>query len=396
MLFKEAKEAQPWPIRNGIVVAVLLFILQRQRQQRLAAAGPVGGYLAACAIIKNQHKDLPEWLEYHKWLGVSQFYIMDDGSDPPLDSVLQPYIQQGWVTHRLVGNHTALAQRMQNRTCAAFAPDKPQISAYNLCLQDYGHLHQWMSFTDADEFLVLTDGTPDLPTLLRDYESYGGLGANWKIFGSSGHLTRQPFALRAYTRCMPANYHKNRAVKTIGNMAYTAHVHGPHSIRAAPDHPVVTASGGVVKDAIAPTADYSRLALLHYQLKSRAEFEQKRKRGDPMSTGKQRYQEKFWTGINSRSKAKCREGVAAWKRWQNAKSAASGGSAASAGSLADRFAHLQQMVCRLRLVHEPQPPSGSGGSSSSSKGAPPGTALETSAKLRTDREPGVAAQRPKP
>ena len=21
----------------------------------------------------DQHKDLPEWLEYHKWLGVSQF-----------------------------------------------------------------------------------------------------------------------------------------------------------------------------------------------------------------------------------------------------------------------------------------------------------------------------------
>ena len=41
------------------------------------------------------------------------------------------------------------------------------------------------AFTDADEFLVLTDGTPDLPTLLRDYESYGGLGANWRIFGSS-------------------------------------------------------------------------------------------------------------------------------------------------------------------------------------------------------------------
>ena len=63
---------------------------------------------------------------------------------PSLCARHPPPVQQGWVTHRLVGNHTALAQRMQNRTCAAFAPDKPQISAYNLCLQDYGHLHQWM------------------------------------------------------------------------------------------------------------------------------------------------------------------------------------------------------------------------------------------------------------
>ena len=41
------------------------------------------------------------------------------------------------------------------------------------------------AFIDSDEFLVITDGTPDLPTLLRDYERYGGLAANWRILGSS-------------------------------------------------------------------------------------------------------------------------------------------------------------------------------------------------------------------
>ncbi|PSC71964.1 glycosyltranserase family 2 [Micractinium conductrix] len=364
MLFRSAKAPRQWPIRGGIVLAVLLatslaligvrsrgvafqlcprlqppgqrqqsqeqqgssdppfvstvpctgtketpsprqFDLQRQRQQRLAAAGPVGGYLAACAIIKNQHKDLPEWLEYHKWLGVSQFYIMDDGSDPPLDSVLQPYIQQGWVTHRLVGNHTALARRMRKRTCAKYTPRERQISTYNLCLQDYGHLHQWMSFTDPDEFLVLTDGTPDLPTLLRDYESYGGLGANWRIFGSNKHLTRQPSTLRAYTSCLPFDFSKHRAVKMIGNMAYTADVHGPHSIRAAPGHPAVTSSRTEIDDAAAPAADYSRLALLHYQLKSRAEFDEKMERGSALSNKKD---DKYWNNMNQLSSAECTEG----------------------------------------------------------------------------------------
>lgn len=40
-------------------------------------------------------------------------------------------------------------------------------------------------YIDMDEFLVITDKTPDLPTLLRDYEGYGGVGVNWRQFGSS-------------------------------------------------------------------------------------------------------------------------------------------------------------------------------------------------------------------
>lgn len=41
------------------------------------------------------------------------------------------------------------------------------------------------AFIDSDEFLVITDGTPDLPTLLEQYRRYGGLVANWRILGSS-------------------------------------------------------------------------------------------------------------------------------------------------------------------------------------------------------------------
>jgi hypothetical protein len=41
----------------------------------------------------GQHRDLPEWLDYHRRLGVSHFYVMDDSSDPPLDDLLRPYIE---------------------------------------------------------------------------------------------------------------------------------------------------------------------------------------------------------------------------------------------------------------------------------------------------------------
>ena len=41
------------------------------------------------------------------------------------------------------------------------------------------------AFIDVDEFLVIMDDSPDLPSLLRDYEGYGGLAVNWRMFGSS-------------------------------------------------------------------------------------------------------------------------------------------------------------------------------------------------------------------
>ncbi len=38
---------------------------------------------------------------------------------------------------------------------------------------------------DVDEFFVFQDSTPNLPMLLHEYESYGGLAINWHMFGSS-------------------------------------------------------------------------------------------------------------------------------------------------------------------------------------------------------------------
>lgn len=38
------------------------------------------GYVAICAIVKNQHRDIREWLEYHRWLGVGKVYVYDNNS----------------------------------------------------------------------------------------------------------------------------------------------------------------------------------------------------------------------------------------------------------------------------------------------------------------------------
>eukprot|EP00879_Flechtneria_rotunda_P020868 GHRR01021971.1.p1 GENE.GHRR01021971.1~~GHRR01021971.1.p1 ORF type:complete len:333 (+),score=130.06 GHRR01021971.1:191-1189(+) len=38
------------------------------------------GYVAICAIVKDQHQDLREWLEYYKYIGIKKVYIYDNNS----------------------------------------------------------------------------------------------------------------------------------------------------------------------------------------------------------------------------------------------------------------------------------------------------------------------------
>lgn len=52
--------------------------------------------IALLRPLAGQHEDLVEWLQYHRQLGVDHFYIYDTGSQPPLQSVLLPFIQVSW------------------------------------------------------------------------------------------------------------------------------------------------------------------------------------------------------------------------------------------------------------------------------------------------------------
>ena len=52
-------------------------------------------YLCVAAIVKNEGDYLAEWVEFHHMLGVEKFLIYDNGSTDNINSVLQPYINEG-------------------------------------------------------------------------------------------------------------------------------------------------------------------------------------------------------------------------------------------------------------------------------------------------------------
>ena len=84
------------------------------------------------------------------------------------------------------------------RSPAAAVPPKagthgPQVALYDRCLRRWGKHHTFMAFIDTDEFLVLRDGTPDMPTLVR--------AAGWWANVLAG---RQAGAHRASAPVLPA------------------------------------------------------------------------------------------------------------------------------------------------------------------------------------------------
>lgn len=168
-------------------------------------------YFAMCLIVKNDHLDIVEWIEYHRRLGCSKFYVHDHNSTVPMKETIGEYIASGLVEYEFSDYKT-----IQN----------PQLHIYKECLQKYGKRHRFMGFVDSDEFIVVVDEKETIPSVLKRYEQFGGLSLNWRMFGTSGHIKRPPGGILA-------NYHKcgpNHHIKSIVNTQYGIQPGGnPHN-----------------------------------------------------------------------------------------------------------------------------------------------------------------------
>ena len=57
--------------------------------------------LAACTIYRDDAEYLPEWIEFHRLMGVERFFLYDNGSADDHEQVLAPYVAEGIVVvHR--------------------------------------------------------------------------------------------------------------------------------------------------------------------------------------------------------------------------------------------------------------------------------------------------------
>lgn len=241
--------------------------------------------LAVCMAVKDQADDLIEFFVHHyHHMGIKRFYIMDDGSKPPLSDYEYPGIPREVLTFK-------------------FWPDRVQqmqLNVYRDCIENYGSNHTWMAFLDADEFLE-TPGEENLAEVLEsfeDEETVGALGVNWKIHSSAGLLKRPESARKAFTSCLQdkcanGDWSDNEHIKSIVKMSKAGLPINPHKFSTQEGSNTVGENGDVIDHyafRTPPTRD--RIALHHYCVKSREEFEAKMLRGNGMTDPKS---ESLWT-----------------------------------------------------------------------------------------------------
>ena len=155
--------------------------------------------LAICAIFQNEAPFLKEWLEFYRLIGAQHFYLYNNLSTDNYYEVLEPYITSGMVELYDMANSTT--------------HNNNQMDSYNDALKRAQGIVKWLAPLDLDEFLFPIDQN-NLVDFLKDYEQYGGVCANWVLFGTSNveKIPNGKLMIETLTMCDPLG---KRVIKSI-------------------------------------------------------------------------------------------------------------------------------------------------------------------------------------
>ena len=223
----------------------------------------VGTYLAACTIYRDAARYLPEWIEFHRLMGVERFLLYDNGSTDDHQEVLRPYVEEGLATVH-AWPEPFLGRKGRPRAI---------VTAFEHCTGAHRDDARWIACLDLDEFLFTPDGAP-LPQVLRDYERHPGVVVSRAEFGPSGHVT-QPDGL------VIANYVQRRPLRPDEEAPYKSIIDPSRVARCLTAHSFVYRDGLAVDEDERPVdvrwrttrkpVAWARLRVHHYWSKSEEE-----------------------------------------------------------------------------------------------------------------------------
>lgn len=220
-----------------------------------------------CSCLKNEGPYLLEWVAYHRLLGVDGFLLFDNDSNDGTSELLRDLDRIGVVN------------RVEWPTVAGVSP---QISAFNHAIGKLSQCAEFVFNLDADEFIVPESG--GLSEFLDSVaDDVGAIAINQRVFGSGGEQEYRPLpVLERFVLASKPDYAENRFFKTLYRPSFAKKVTDPHYVhlaRGRATHP--DGSDLVTGDHPGASVEIQndRIAIHHYILKSREEFEIKRSRG---------------------------------------------------------------------------------------------------------------------
>jgi glycosyltransferase involved in cell wall biosynthesis len=217
---------------------------------------------AVCVIVKNEAKDILEWLAYQFVLGFGTVIVLDNCSTDQTFLVVDAAAKTDDI--RLIkwpsqGSGT-------------------QRSAYQYVLDTYRVEFEWIAFFDCDEFLVPAEGD-DLKSMLARSDGASAIAVNWLIFGSSNHrdfpdgLVIDDFVNRA-----PLNFAPNHHIKSIVRPEAVKGILNVHQFDVAGRY---ARPGGEAVEWLRPgrtrdvSASVSQWRIHHYFVRSLAHWQMK-------------------------------------------------------------------------------------------------------------------------
>jgi len=223
-----------------------------------------GDSITVCAIVKDERPYLIEWVAYYRLLGFDRILLYSNDCTDGTDRLLDAMAAAGLVEHRRWPSQAGLI---------------PQNSAYEDAVRRC--TTRWILFVDADEFLRLVEDRDVHQFLARFPDDVSAVAISWRVFGSSGLARYEPApVIERFIHAAPRDHPSNRHVKS---MAVAAHIDavGPHGVALSRGRYVMPngvdiqlEGGGFVRPP-----RYRVAQINHYIVKSRAEFEAKRRRG---------------------------------------------------------------------------------------------------------------------
>lgn len=228
--------------------------------------------LTLACIVKDEDRDIEEWVAFHLAVGVQRIIVIDNGPSPALPKILAPYIADG-----VVELLTFVARGGQ------------QQKAYERVLRREDGRTRWLGFIDVDEF-VFPSSADSLPEVLAEYEEYAAVAINWVSFGSSGHDVRPDgLVIENYVERgeldhifpwprlrnpeipddQPGAYRPmNTHVKVILDPSRTLQFRTAHHYKYVPGSFAVTENFQRIDDAVSESVSVERLRINHYWSKS--------------------------------------------------------------------------------------------------------------------------------
>jgi hypothetical protein len=236
--------------------------------------------VAIAAIFRNEHPYVLEWIAHHQAMGISAFYIADNVSDDGTSELLQALHDLGVIRRIPFPSPPGRA---------------PQLPAYVELIGQHARDEEWIAVIDADEFIVPTDPGTGLADVLGPLAARPDVGAvvlNWAIYGSSwlsnhsAGLVGERFVRRAQPT-FGANHHYKTVLRRA---AFAAVGNNPHLIELLPGWLSVHTDGTPVAthprygQGLSERVVWSGLRLNHYIVKSREEFETRKRRNGSAAT----------------------------------------------------------------------------------------------------------------